>query len=168
MINIKQIKVNEKKLQEKYGRGLRDIHREMFNDNSPEYGDVSKEMNELLELQSAFNIKKKSVYQLIRKIAGECFLYYPNSVSDNDIESIDVLDYYDNIRIRVRHVIEEDKVRDFCDRTGLELVGLKVEGDYFEPRCIYIFTFDRDKPHDPCEGCISDIECNECQHNGYW
>lgn len=167
MIDIKKIQENEKRLSEKYGRSLRDIRRKDGYD-SHEYADVSKEINELLEFRSAFSIKRQQVHRLISKIASDCFMYYPGSVSDNDVESVETLDYYDNVRIHVRHVIEEDKVRDFCDRTGLELVDIQVDGHYFEPQCTYIFAFDREKPEDPCEGCISDIECNECEYNGYY
>lgn len=167
-MNINKIKENEKQLRSKYGRSLRDIRREEGVGDIPEYTDISKEINELLALKSQMNIKNQQVYRIVRRIASDCFMYYPGSTSDNDVESVTILDYNDDIRIRVRHVIEEDKVQDFCDRTGLELIGIQVDGPYFEPYCTYIFAFEREKPYDPCEGCISDIECNECENNNYY
>lgn len=158
---------NETILRNKYGRNMRDIRRESGS-KLPESMDISKEINELLDLRSQFKIKNKKVHRAIKKLASDCFMYYPHGTSDNDVQHVRVLDYEDNIRIEVQHIIEQDKVEDFCERTNLKLIDIEVEGSYFNPQCTYIFAFDRIKPHNPCEGCISNIECNECEENGYW
>ena len=161
--DLDAIRSNEKRLRAKYGKSARDLDRESRHEpKRPEVADVSEEINELLRLRKAYNEKMQDVHNLISSMASSSFIYYPESYADNWILDADVLDYDENVRIRVENKLEEDKVQDFCSRTGLELIDIQVRGSIHNPKCSYIFSFDREEEYDPCEGCCSMIECEDC------
>ena len=166
--NIDKIRENENKLREKYGKSARDLDRESRHKHKrPEIADISEQMNSLLKLRKEYNEKKQEVHNLIASMESSSFIYYPDHYANNWIEDLDILDYNENIRIRVSNKLEDDKVQDFCDRTGLKLIDVEVRGSMSHPRCSYIFAFDREEEYNPCEGCCSMIECEDCCYYDY-
>lgn len=166
--NIDKIRGNENKLREKYGKSARDLDRESRHERKrPEVADISEQMNSLLKLRKEYNEKKQEVHNLIASMASSSFIYYPDHYANNWIEDLDILDYNENIRIHVSNKLEDDKIQDFCDRTGLKLLDIEVRGSISHPRCYYIFTFDREEEYNPCEGCCSMIECEDCRYYDY-
>ena len=168
MFDLDSIRANEEVLRAKYGKSARDLDRE--SERGPcraEVADISKEMNELLKLRREFNEKKQEVHHLVTSMASSSFVYYPKHYADNWIDDCDILDYNENIRIRTSGQVEDDKLQDFCDRTGLKLVDVLVSGSMSSPNCTYVFAFDREEKYNPCEGCCSMIECEDCCYSDW-
>lgn len=167
--DLDSIRANEEVLRAKYGKSARDLDRESeyADEEVIETADVSVVMKELLEAKKAFNEKKQEAHTLIACMAGDAFIYYPNGGADNWIEDVDVLDYYERISIRTMRKVEDDKLDDFCSRTGLKLLDTEVYGSLSNPDVKYIFGFERDDEYDPCEGCCRLIECEDCSNGPY-
>ena len=167
MFDLDSIRKNEEVLRAKYGKSARDLDRESDSRDLLEVADISAKMNEMLRLRKEFNKKKQEVHRLTSRMAGDSFIYYPKHYADNWIEDLDILDYDENIRIEVEHKLEDDKIQDFCSRTGLQLVDIKVRGSMSHPKCAYIFSFNREEEYNPCEGCCSMIECEDCCYSDW-
>ena len=167
MFDLDSIRKNEEVLRAKYGKSARDLDREDDRRTLIEVADVSAEMNELLKLRKEFNEKKQQVHRLVAGMAGDAFIYYPDHYANNWIQDLDILDYNENIRIRTEKKLEDDKIQDFCDRTGLKLIDIEVSGSMSYPKCAYIFAFNREEEYNPCEGCCSMIECEDCCYSDW-
>lgn len=166
--DLSEIRENENKLREKYGKSARDLDRESRHEiKRPEVADISEEMNQLLKVRREYREKKQEVHRLIASMASSSFIYYPEHYANNWIEDLDILDYNENIRISVENKLEDDKIQDFCNRTGLKLADVEVRGSLSHPRCAYIFTFNREEEYNPCEGCCRMIECEDCCYSDY-
>ena len=167
--DLDSIRANEEVLRAKYGKSARDLDKESeyADERFIETADISAAMKELLEVKKAFNAKKQEVHSLVTRMAGDAFIYYPNCGADNWIEDVDVLDSYERISIGTMRQVEDDKLQDFCDRTGLKLADTRVYGSLSNPVVRYIFAFDRDDEYDPCEGCCRLIECEDCSNGPY-
>lgn len=166
--NLDEIRENENKLREKYGKSARDLDRESRHEiKRPEVADISEEMNQLLKVRREYREKKQEVHRLIASMASSSFIYYPEHYANNWIKDLDILDYNENIRIRVENKLEDDKIQDFCNRTGLKLADVEVRGSLSHPHCAYIFTFNREEEYNPCEGCCRMIECEDCCYSDY-
>ena len=162
--DLNKIRENENMLREKYGRSARDIDRdsEHADERLIEVCDVSAMMKELLETKKTYLNKKQEVHRLVMAMAGDAFIYYPKKYADNWIQNANILNFEEYIEIETEHQVEDDKIKDFCDRTGLELIKTKVYGSLPNPSATYIFDFERDDEWDPCQGCCSMIECEDC------
>lgn len=168
--DLDTIRANEERLRAKYGKSARDLDKESeyADERFIETADVSAVMKELLEAKKAFNAKKQEAHSLVTRMAGDAFIYYPKGGADNWIEDVNILDYYERIAIKTMSQVEDDKLRDFCDRTGLKLIDVEVYGRLSNPDVTYIFAFERDDEYDPCEGCCLLIECEDCSHSPYY
>lgn len=167
--DLVSIRANEEVLRNKYGKSARDLDKESeyAKERFIETADVSIVMKELLDAKKAFNKKKQEAHSLVTRMAGDAFIYYPNCGADNWIEDVEILDYYERIRIQTMRPVEDDKLQDFCSRTGLKLVDTVVYGSLSHPDVTYVFAFDRDDEYDPCEGCCRLIECEDCSNSPY-
>ena len=167
--DLDTIRANEERLRAKYGKSARDLDKESehADERFIETADVSTVMKELLEAKKAFNAKKQEAHSLITHMAGDAFIYYPEGGADNWIEDIEVLDYCERINISCMRAVEADKLHDFCDRTGLNLIDVKIYGGLSNPDVTYIFEFERDDEYNPCEGCCRLIECEDCPNSPY-
>lgn len=167
--DLNTIRANEERLRVKYGKSARDLDKESeyADERFIETADVSAMMKELLEAKKAFNAKKQEAHSLITHMAGDAFIYYPEGGADNWIEDVEVLDYHEKISISCMREVEADKLHDFCDRTGLNLINVEVSGRHSNPDVTYIFEFERDDEYNPCEGCCRLIECEDCSKSLY-
>lgn len=160
VMDMEQIKTNEQKLREKYGKSARDLMREE-EQLCIETCDVSKEMNELLKMKIQYQNELKEVKKIVGRMAGDAFIYYPDGYANNWINEfgIELFSYYGDIVIHMMEgEVEDDKIEDFCMRTGLELVDIILKGSKIRHtlEAIYIFTFQKDMECQECDECYCD------------
>lgn len=161
--NIDDIRENENVLREKFGKSARDLQRESNREVFEVY-DVKTLFDSLKKAADAYKSMKEEVENVIARMAGDAFIYYPDHYADNWIggaydNGVTLFGTYGPIAIEVASKIDEEKVDDFCQRTGLVLKDIRHYGSllYNDGNYNYIFGFDN-IDSDECDDC----DCGHC------